>query len=174
MPAPLNRGLVPVVLVSLTCVVAGCGGAASADHTAAATSGAARAGRPSAPSQFTNALKFARCMRANGEPGFPDPSNPGGFSTGALASLNTSAPAFVSATKTCDRLLPNGGQPTAAEFQQVIANGLRFARCMRAHRVNFPDPGIAGSQMTLNLANVDTNSPQYIHAARICASPPGD
>jgi hypothetical protein len=55
----------------------------------------------------------------------------------------------------------------------VLANGLRFARCMRAHRVNFPDPGITGSQMTIDLANVDTNSPQYIRAGRICATSPG-
>jgi hypothetical protein len=44
---------------------------------------------------------------------------------------------------------------------------------MRAHRVNFPDPGITGSQMTIDLANVDTNSPQYIRAGRICATSPG-
>jgi hypothetical protein len=126
-------------------------------------SGAAPA-RQSAPTGFTNALKFARCMRANGEPGFPDPGNPGGFSTGALASLNTSAPAFVSSTKICDRLLPNDGQPTEAEFQQATADGLRFARCMRAHGVDFPDPGIAGRHLTINLTNVDTSSPQYLRA----------
>jgi hypothetical protein len=127
----------------------------------------------SAPTDFTNALKFARCMRANGEPGLPDPRNPGGFSTGALASLNTSAPAFVSSTKIWARLLPNDGQPTEAEFQQATADGLRFARCMRAHGVDFPDPGIAGSHLTINLTNVDTSSPQYLRAGRICATSPG-
>ena len=36
-----------------------------------------------------NALEYAHCMRRHGEPGFPDPSNPGGFSTRALAQLDT-------------------------------------------------------------------------------------
>ncbi len=109
-------------------------------------------------------------MRAHGEPAFPDPHDPGGFSTRAIAALNTSAPAFVSATATCDRLLPNQGQPTAAEIQADLANGLRFARCMRSHRVNFPDPGLVGDHITIDLGDVDTSSPQYLRAERLCGT----
>ena len=44
---------------------------------------------------------------------------------------------------------------------------------MRAHAVQFPDPGISGTQMTLNLTNVDTSSPRYLAAARVCETKPG-
>jgi hypothetical protein len=112
-------------------------------------------------------------MRQNGVPDFPDPSNPGGFSTAALARLNTAAPQFVSASKTCQRSLPNDGQPTPVELEQTVKNGLRFARCMRAHGVDFPDPGVSGTNLTLNLTNVNTSSPQFKVAGHICETPPG-
>lgn len=108
-------------------------------------------------------------MRRHGEPDFPDPQNPGGFSTGALARRDTASPKFVSAENTCQRLLPNDGQPTPAELQQTIDNGLRFARCTRAHHVEFPDPGISGDQMTINFNDIpDPSSLQYLAAAQVC------
>jgi hypothetical protein len=70
-------------------------------------------------------------------------------------------------------LLPNDGEPTPAEFQATITEGLRFARCMRAHGVAFPDPGISGDEITLDLGVVDTNSPKYAAAAQICETKPG-
>ena len=130
------------------------------------------AGTPSASAPYTNAVNHARCMRRHGEPGFPDPRNPGGFSTAALARLDMASRRFISADSTCRRLLPNNGQPTPAELQQTIAEGLRFARCMRAHHVSFPDPGVSGVQITLDLGDVDTNSPQYTAAAQICRTKP--
>jgi hypothetical protein len=107
-------------------------------------------------------------MRQHGVPDFPDPSNPGGFSTRALALLNVESPQFIAANKTCQRSLPNGGQPTPAELQHTIKDGLKFARCMRAHGVNFPDPGISGTNLTINLSDVNTNSPQYNAAGHLC------
>ncbi|HEY5262475.1 MAG TPA: hypothetical protein VIJ33_10200 [Solirubrobacteraceae bacterium] len=84
-----------------------------------------------------------------------------------------SSPSFVSAERTCQRALPNNGQPTPTELQQTVKDGLRFARCMRARGVSFPDPGISGMQLTLNLTDVDTNSPRYIAAGHICETHPG-
>ncbi len=43
---------------------------------------------------------------------------------------------------------------------------------MRAHHVQFPDPGVSGVQITLDLGDVDTNSPQYTAAAQICRTKP--
>jgi hypothetical protein len=112
-------------------------------------------------------------MRAHGEPKFPDPRNPGGFSGTALARLDTQSHQYVRADTTCRRLLPNGGQPTPAEVQQVVTDGLKFAHCMRARGIQFPDPGISGDQMTIDLGNVDTNSPQYARAGKICQTKRG-
>jgi hypothetical protein len=70
-------------------------------------------------------------------------------------------------------VLPNDGQQTPVELQQTVKSGLRFARCMRAHGVPFPDPGISGKHLTINLTNVDTTSPRYLTAAHTCEAAPG-
>jgi hypothetical protein len=171
-----RQALLIVALAPTGVLVVACGGGSSgvASIPGGHSAGAAPAPGVSASAPYTAALEYARCMRRHGEPGFPDPSNPGGFSTRALALLNPSSRQFIAANSTCQRLLPNDGQPTPAEFQQTITAGLRFARCMRAHHVEFPDPGISGDQMTLNLTDVNTNSPQYIAAAQVCRTKPGE
>jgi len=164
-----------IALAWVSILVAACGGGSGssvASITAHSTSPSASTHNPSASAPYANALDYARCMRRHGEPDFPDPSNPGGFSTGALARLDTESRRFVAADSTCLRLLPNGGQPTPAEFQQAVTDGLRFARCMRAHGVAFPDPGISGSQMTIDLGEVDTSSPAYTRASQSCRTGP--
>ena len=79
----------------------------------------------------------------------------------------------MSATSTCERLLPNGGQQTASEVQLAATDGVKVAKCMRAHGVNFPDPSVQGSHIVINLSNVNTNSPAYTKAGQICATKPG-
>ncbi|MCU1495081.1 MAG: hypothetical protein JWO62_2845 [Acidimicrobiaceae bacterium] len=168
---------IAVSLLSASMLGAACGGAptsgvASIGSTTSPNVGASP-GSAGESADFTNALKYARCMRGHGEPDFPDPQNPGGFSTGALARLDTASPKFVSAENICRRRLPNDGQPTPAELQQAIDEGLRFARCMRAHHVEFPDPGISGDHMTINFNDIaDPNSPQYLAAAQVCKTTP--
>ena len=49
-------------------------------------------------------LKFAQCMRAHGEPDFPDPSSTGGFDV--PNSVDENSPTFQTAEKAC------GGFPT--------------------------------------------------------------
>ena len=44
---------------------------------------------------------------------------------------------------------------------------------MHAHGVEFPDPGISGSQMTIDLGEVDTNSPRYVAAGKACETRSG-
>jgi hypothetical protein len=161
------------VLAAVSLFVAGCGGGATVASISSTSTTAASTGAAGASSPYTNALEYARCMRAHGEPGFPDPNNPAGFSTRALAALNTASHEFISAGAPCQRLLPNDGQPTPAELQQTITAGLRFSHCMRRHGVAFPDPGVSGGQLTLDLGAVNTNSPQYLAAAQICKTRPG-
>lgn len=146
-------------------------GVASISSTTTSSAVSTIAASASAP--FTNALRYARCMREHGEVDFPDPSDPGGFSTTALARLDAASRQFIAADTTCLRLLPNAGQPTPVELAQTIVEGLRFARCMRARGIPFPDPGISGTDLTLDLGAVDTNSPQYATAAQACRTQPG-
>ena len=55
-------------------------------------------------------LKFAQCMRAHGEPSFPDPSvsSDGGVTLGNLAGLDPNSPQFRSAESACRSFLPAG------------------------------------------------------------------
>lgn len=84
-------------------------------------------------------LAFAQCMRAHGVPGFPDPSN-GQFN---LAGINQNSPQFVHAVGICGS---SGGNTGASQQAQNVAQGLKFARCMRAHGVtDFADPATNGN-----------------------------
>jgi hypothetical protein len=162
-------------LVLVATFAAACGGKPNAGHVARigaaspSTTAPAPGASTSQSSEYSNGLKYARCMRAHGEPGFPDPANPGGFSSGAIESLDPSSARFSSANSRCVRLLPNEGQLTPAELQQVIGTGLNFARCMRAHgQPNFPDPGVSGGQITINFNDINPNSPQFQTAEQAC------
>jgi hypothetical protein len=163
----VERELLVVAFVCVSCAAAGCGGGSDSG------SGTASVGDSKHAAQYNQALKFAKCMRAHGVTNFPDPKYPGEFSGSILAAVNTQTPAFVSAAAACDKTLPNEGQPTAAEFAQSMTDDVRFAKCMRRHNVYFPDPGITGTHMTIDLSNVNTSAPAYMRAAKICETPPG-
>jgi hypothetical protein len=170
-----RRGATVAAVLLLAAFVAGCGGGpasapvASLGSTTTSSTPPAPAGGSGAAAEYTNGLRYARCMRANGEPDFPDPQNPGGFPTGAIESLDPASHQFATANARCVRLLPNDGQPTPAELQQTIERGLRFARCMRSHgEPNFPDPGVSGDQITINFNNIDPSTPQFQKAEQTC------
>jgi hypothetical protein len=132
-------------------LVAGCGGSspsattgggASATGSAAANAGAATTSASRSPGSSQSPaqpgqtlLNFARCMRANGVPNFPDPKPGGGFRFPA-----SPAPAFAAAKAKCQKLLPNGGAPPQFD-PQALGQLRQIAICMRRHGVpDFPDP----------------------------------
>ena len=49
-------------------------------------------------------LKYARCVRAHGEPNFPDPSANGGFAI--PNSIDDDSPTFKAAERACTKLQP--------------------------------------------------------------------
>jgi hypothetical protein len=168
--AAVGASMLTVALLAAACGGgSGPTGVASISATSSSTTAPAPAGGTSQAAEYTNGLKYADCMRAHGEPGFPDPANPGGFPSAAIERLDPSSPLFSSANSRCVRLLPNDGRLTPAELAQVIERGLKFAQCMRAHgQPNFPDPGVSGGQITINFNDLDPNSPQYRAAAQTC------
>jgi hypothetical protein len=88
-------------------------------------------------------LAFARCMRADGVPTFPDPAAGGGATFLVPAGSSPTAPAFEAAQARCSKLLPGGGLPDSGSppSDATLAKLLRIARCMRRHGVpQFPDP----------------------------------
>ena len=122
-----------------------------------------------------NALKFSACMRANGEPSFPDP-NANGVIHGQ--NIDPSSPQFQAAQKKCRAYAPNGGRaPSPAQQQQAFAHALRFAQCMRAHgEPQFPDPqepsggGVGFSIRSKSGSALDPHSSIFQHAQSVCGS----
>lgn len=140
--------------------------------TTAPASGAAQAGSNSA--NYTAAVEYAGCMRAHGVPNFPDPTSGGVFLSrqGNGQKIDRNSSQFASANKACLHLLPSGGEPTAAQMQQGLAEELKLAQCMRSHGVtNFPDPQLqSNNRISLRIGGpgFDPNSSQYKAANSAC------
>ncbi|MGH2876455.1 MAG: hypothetical protein ACRDLV_09405, partial [Solirubrobacteraceae bacterium] len=89
-------------------------------------------------------IKFARCMRANGVPSFPDSGGAVQSSqngqTMSINGVSVNSPAFESAQQKCQHYISAPSSPAEqAKFRQEI---LKVARCMRAHGIKaFPDSG---------------------------------
>ena len=198
---PRARLLVVAALVGGV-LVAGCG-ASSHNQTATTVAGTTASRSSTAPgdgaasSRSTGAsagppgaLAFAKCMRANGVPNFPDPSPGGGFAFHASAEI-ISSPAFRAAQAKCGKFMPGGGplSPGPPPSAQTMAQLRKIAVCMRQHGVpQFPDPRtsvprgfnpnpaeyreITNYQGAILLypATIDPQSPAYEQATAACGA----
>jgi hypothetical protein len=116
-------------------------------------------------------LAFAHCMQTHGVPNFPEPNGQGVFS-----GIDPNVPGFAAARNECSHLLPNGGQPTAAQKAQAVAQALKFSQCMRAHGIgDFPDPQIlnGGAQIRISSqggkgSDLNPQNPQFQAASKAC------
>ena len=160
---PAARTLAAIATAALALLAAACGGSSSSNH-------------PAASAQQNGPLAFARCMRANGVPDFPDP--------GASApSVNQDTPAFQAALQACHRVSPKQSPPPTHPSASQHRAALRLADCMRAHGISgFPDPTPnppgPGSGTVLGASNeyfvlgpgtgTDPHSPVFLHAATEC------
>ncbi len=110
--------------------------------SAGCSNAAAQTGNTNAATR-EQAVKFARCMRANGVREFPDPDASGTYTIDGIAngsSLDTSSAAFKQAIAACKDLQPPGfiGHKRTAQEQE---EALKFAQCIRDNGVkDFPDP----------------------------------
>ena len=126
---------------------------------------------------------LARCMRAHGVSGFPDPTKgPGGEGFRITKSVGSSSldvdgipfsgPAFQSAERVC-KLFGGGSSPPPISERQKLAM-IAKARCIRRHGVpDFPDPtfpaggGVESGGLGPGLG---PRSPAVQRAARDCAN----
>jgi hypothetical protein len=119
------------------------------------------------------ALSFAKCMRANGVPNFPDPSGNG---TITFHGIDPSSLAFQRAERKCGPI-GGGRPPSPAQQRQMMAQALEFSRCMRAHGISqFPDPqvGPGGTGIAIRIRggisnDLNPNNPLFQAAQRDCA-----
>jgi hypothetical protein len=184
-------------LVGLALALAGCGGSSSpgvahisSAKGASSSSSASRGSSPEDPASIERAaLVYAKCMRANGVPRFPDPNADGGFLFHARAGL-TNSPLSKEAQAKCHKLLPPGPGSGAPPTAQTLARFLKISQCMRKHGVyDFPDPRTSvpsnpfGSGRGTGLisdiegvilvfsSTINQQSPSFTRAAAACAFP---
>jgi hypothetical protein len=197
--SPRARLLTAAGLLTGALAVTGCGGSSGpgvAHLFSGKTSSAASPGGSSfAPESTANPqqalIAFAKCMRSNGLPNFPDPTT-GGFRL--AAGMNPSSLAFKTAQAKCRKFMPSGGPPgpgsTTNPSPQTLTKMLNMARCMRQHGVyDFPDPRTSvpsnpfGSRngtgvisdiegvILIFSSKIDERSPEFTRAAAGCAVP---
>ncbi len=160
-----RAGALTTTVAGTTLLAAACGASTAAANTFAP--GATHA----------QSVAFAKCMRANGVPNFPDPGR-GGFNNAQVNALTTTSQGNA-ALHQCRSVLPNAGTGLTVTQIQAIQqqnqrNAVKAAICMRAHGIpNFPDPTgttqASGVNWPQTLPGIDTSSPQYQKAYATCS-----
>jgi hypothetical protein len=173
--------LVAAVVALLVAVASGCGSSASDDDVAsldgnaAATEEESKASADEEQDPQEAALKWARCMREHGVD-VPDPQMSGGrFSVlagvrGRLRDANMEK--FDAARKACGSPLGAAGPPALSEEdrQAMQESMLDFARCMREHGIDMPDPDFSngGALMRVGGRGLDPDSAKFRDAQKAC------
>ncbi len=185
-----------VALAAVALVAAGCGGSsaneAARPSTKPSTAGKtpttaetrqSRAGTPTVAGSTSTAgvgddlLAFAGCMREHGID-MPDPRpGPAGGGLVRIGEANDSPQALGKANRACRTLLPKGPEPSPKQIEEMAESSLRFARCMREHGVDMPDPKI-GADGSVSIAiggsgaegpSINPTSPAFQNAQKACA-----
>ena len=151
-----RAGAAAAALAATAVLAAACGGSGSAPATAAQTA-------------YQKTLAYSQCMRAHGEPGFPDPQPNGNLLLdGQKDHLNGAL--MNSAQKACQHLLPKNKPMTAAQQRQVTAQALKFVACMRSHGIaGMADPNVSANGISVRIPNgLKPNSPVLQAAQQAC------
>lgn len=157
-----------------TTTTGGSGGGGGGGTGPSTSSSSARGGGMQIQMNPANGAKFSSCMRSHGVPRFPDPSSSGAMSIGRGSGIDPNSPKFRAAQTACEKLLPNGGQPTAAQQARMQQQALAFSACMRSHGVpSFPDPSFSGGHVQLSIkggsgTGIDPRSPKFQAAQKAC------
>jgi hypothetical protein len=160
MPTNTRKSVVIASALLFGALLAGCGHGSSAKP-------------PSGDANFEQALAYAKCMRANGVPNFPDPQRQdNGVKVRVDSGKNTDTSALNKALEACrdkmpqgDADGPNGGTVDAAKLAA-------WTKCMRAKLPGFPDPEVSGNGITVTLhgTGIRGESAAFENARRSCQS----
>jgi hypothetical protein len=142
--------------------------------SAAVTSASTPSNSAATSDLATEALAFARCLRANGLPNWPDPLSNATFDKSKLQATgyNIAQTRAVedgprkNILPTTAPSTPNSQTITTREQQDYIS----AVACMRSHGFsNFPDPIFAGGDVTLTPPpGGDTNPTRFTQAQHTC------
>jgi ABC-type glycerol-3-phosphate transport system substrate-binding protein len=137
MPA-MTRSPLILAAVAAALALGACGGSSDDDG---AGGGASRQ-----DTAFEGALKFSKCMRDHGVD-FPDPQRVGSGGIKLTGrNINPNDPNTKAAQRACQKYMQVGGGETLdpAKRAKLQETALRYARCMREHGVDMPDPRLSG------------------------------
>jgi hypothetical protein len=148
-------GVLAMAAAGITMLAVACGGGSSSVATGGLTA-------------YQRELAYAQCMRAHGDPGFPDPQSNGTFNSTKANRGAFSGSEFLLANKVCAHLEGPGISP--AQQEQLTSQALKFAACMRAHGItNFQySPPQAGHVGGLGAPGTSINSTQFRSALQAC------
>lgn len=135
---------VPLLLAGV--LVSGCSG----DDSPSADGSSGSGGPDASPTSMDDrSLAYAKCMRENGVPKFPDPAEGGAIKVGPDSGVDPESPEFQAAQEACVDLSPQGmGGGGTLDSTKVAA----WAECIRKNGMpDFPDPKINGGAMEINL-----------------------
>jgi hypothetical protein len=121
------------------------------------------------------ALKYARCMRAHGvDMPDPKPGEGGRITMGGPGTGPEDQAKMESAQKACRKILESVRPPerSAEKEQEAKDQALKFARCMRAHGIDMPDPQFqSGGRVTQRMEEgIDPNSQRFRDASEACSN----
>ena len=175
-----------VVAAALGVGLAGCGGDSDGAEQVASLDGAAGGGDSadttaaslSEADQRQALLDFAECMREHGVD-MPDPSFDGQGGVIQVGEMGGDPDVFAEAQAACQPLLEDAMgsfTPNPEQEAQMREQALAFARCMREHGVDFPDPTF-GDDGTVVVAvgdsGHDPNDPEVRAAMEACQAEMG-
>jgi hypothetical protein len=167
-----RMGLLPGLLLALALAVAACSGGGNDGNDGVASLGGDQATPTTSPAGGGDvkqrALAYARCMRQQGID-MPDPKfdAQGRMAQQLPPGVGPDDPKFKAADQACKQYGPGGGEPEKPdpqEQQQLLA----FARCMRQHGINMPDPKPDGGIDVDGAKGVNPNDPKFKAAFKAC------
>jgi hypothetical protein len=151
-------------VAGLCLLASGCGGSPGT-HVAQLSTTTTPGGSSSRGSTHDQALAYAGCIRSHGVSLWPDPESSGSFDKSKLTPhrLGASDSQIGTAEDACKSLAPIY---PATPQPHVLAQALRFSRCMRAQgATNFPDPESNGA---IVIPDSMESSPMYLAALHFC------
>ena len=164
-------------------VLAGCAGnpqtpnvATAGGATPTSSSSAAAGGEGGDGDQ----VKFAKCMRENGLPDFPDPDTTDPHRFSIMIPEGTPKATVDKAMAACKAFMPNGGERRPVD-PAITAQLRKLSKCMRENGFpDFPDPGADGGIQIENKGGtgIDPDSAEFKKAEETCkqfkpSPPPG-
>ena len=165
----MTRSLLLIAAVGAALALGACGGSGNGGGS----------GTSDEDKAFAGALKFAKCMREHGID-MPDPKRD---SSGGIRQTVNGRPgsraAMEAAQNACKKYQQIGGgqAPSAAEQAKIKNAMLAYARCMRDHGIDVPDPKFSGGGIQFRLGSKsgdsggpNPNSPAFKAADKACHS----